>query len=511
VTVEIISTTAEYDITNRLNENTDLTLTQELERGAFERVVSDVNITMSNNNGLADTIFGGTVNPTTKWEVIVKDDNYNTLFRGHIETPIKFDKNKEWCSFTAFSRTRAMWDRFDETKISSPIPTSTNDVTATLAEFFNLQFLVIGLLRDIIQGIDLTEYATRSIRMWADEIAPTGNNGRWREVNPDMTWKEVIEEMLLYYNAEIYVDNETLEFKMIKRGSQINATAQDIDDKVHDDAAMDLRQWDKNPYDYLHSYADVIPAAPTYNDTISVPTAGLTQGTHNYIMTSIVDEFETFGSFEIGIRVFMNNPPYPFFDVVLNIPSSFEGTTSRKLYRQDPSLPSGTGYRLVVEISGNTAMTYNDHTSAALLLAHSQLGFIYRSASAWHKYNHSTGTWDAPILDVLGGRNKPVGTVLDVRPHIQFTEIGMPEELRPYNPYEVLDFFNRDMTTSQFRVNFRDLFLAKMGVTVTAKGDTYKIGDTITTTKVGTVNTFLVKRAALNLTKEKTELDLIEF
>lgn len=517
--VEIKVGSSTVDITGFLDNESDLLLSQELERDVFERTVDDVHLRASNLTGLFTNIFSPVL-ATTKVELRVVSDANRVLFIGFVKlTTVRFDVKGEWVGFDTFSLTRAMWDFMAGAEIGvlfpvpPPIPLSQEFISlyATLSYLFLRSNL---LSQGIIVGLDLGVYTNRSIRAYLDSTV-YGNEGRLRELNPEMTLKELHEAMAIYYNAEFFVDAATRTWKMVKRNSPLVAVATSIDYAIRDDEKIQVQWIDENKKDYIYTFSLVNRNPPELVRTLEVTTVDITRGQHYYIITDIVDDVEVVKSDPpLGVYVW-TTAENSFFRIEVSIPPSIDGTTRRCLYRFDVNNAYGLGYRRVQIIEGNAATTHVDRRSHTEFGSLIPIPVISNKHSAWIGYDEASSAWRAPILDIFGGTNRPVGEIFDVRPRMQFTTIGQPGELQPYNPAHVLKFFASDNTIENIHEQFLEMFLTKRKALVPVVGTDFKLGDVYTSQLISNTGglsnrtQYLVKKATNNLTKEESKLEMI--
>jgi len=531
------------DITEKLDADSDLILTQELERDAFERVVDDVRLKATNLDGFFGTLFLSTLG-TTRWIVTISEDA-RVLFKGEIDnTSIDFGLVQEWVEFDVFSFTKVFWDRAKTTKLLDPrggtfIELSTEYTTVEdvlRRELGRGTTLARGQVwEDLFTEFDVdSTYKDRRIRGWTNSRdTEVTNFGRYRELNPNTKVEELLQAMSIYYNAEFFIDPETEKFTMRKRGSVLNDLKTDVDDIVLDDAPISVRWLDDRKYDYIHLALRITQTENVEIDSISLfqPTTGTGTGLkkggdYSYRVTTIInnEELSAGEPVFIGLPLAATAPASFVWQVKLKIPVFAFEAASRRLYRTDSS--GEEPYYLLKEFKENETTEFTDQLGDAFLILLPVLGDVVLEAvvGVWLRYDESAGTWDSLIVEKEGVENTPVGEIFDVTPELRFME---PTEKfaalveRGFRLSDQFFFFgaensNDDNALQVYREQWIDVFRTKRKIVTSVKGLKFRIGDSMVS-KNGlfpndlTLNDkrMLIKRSSNNLTQERTTLELL--
>jgi hypothetical protein len=203
-------------------------------------------------------------------------------------------------------------------------------------------------------------------------------------------------------------------------------------------------------------------------------------------------------------------------DVTISIAGS-RGTV-RKIY--GPSVKDLPNVYLLAAIDGNLPVSYRDGTDhsprcdTSVMMPEAAPVAI----SAWIGYDETTEPhqWREPILDVEGGSNTPVGNIFDVVPKLNFVSPNLPNQVNDYNLYDVFSFFMKDNELGTVTSQWENLLTTIRGVSCKVKGINFRVGDEIAASSGLPFNEALdmrarliVKKAAIDLLKEETELELI--
>lgn len=525
--------TSPTDITELLNEEEEQVLDQQSERRAFQRVVDDVHFVVSNAGGEMAAIFSG-VNPTTQYRVEVYDEGRPKFF-GFVDNPsIEYGALNEWCEFDAFSLERRFWDKAGETKVHPhPRVQDLNITSATPTLILNREFELGGFFADgLFSSVNASEYNGRFIRGWNLAVIPQiGWLGMYRYLNRQMSLKELLEAYALYYNCEFYIDIESNTFVMRKREQPRSTTPIDIDNLIMDEEEPHVLPVDGTQVDYIYTHTDEAHVQPVFlGRTEIVPTPGVSTGmqagVHRYIMTSTIEGQELFASASLEVILPPTQIPGNVWYVQLRLPPSFPNTQARKLYRIDVDQGMNTYRQCMTPFTNNVSVDVQDSLSTFWLvqLGPEMPGGMTPGApvNAWARYDEEQAQWLPLLYDNQGGSNQPLGEIMDVRPRIQFHDVGgMTLPLRDWDPSEVHRHFMRDMTYAQIQAQYQDLFLTKTRILTLVRGTNLRLGDTIRTQRIPaavklgqglTLNSteFVVKRAASNLMKEHTSLEVTQ-
>jgi hypothetical protein len=625
-----------HDITPLLDENAKIILTQELERDAFERTVEDLSLRASNIDGLFSDIFrNGTA--STRFSVIVSEES-RTLFHGEVDNEsIRFDARELWVEMNVFSMNHRFWDRAKSTRVMLSFTTEEQaKLTVSVKELLTRELgpdrVETGnrplFYDDMFSSFSIAaEYENRQIRFYTDtDDSQIGNNGKYANLASSTTVYDLLTAMSVYYNAEFFINPETEALTMRRRLSA-NPVIYDINDRILDDAKIEVLFLDRNKYDYIYTMFAVTEAPVPVFDRFGSNTAGTEFLLHvnpsgkekifKYFLTCFINDVESAPSGPLMIAV----PPTKIWtddlgtahvqasDVVLTIPEGYPGTEKRFLYRTEAlpvgsssiqlegpeidvvsvavgnpalittsiphnlaaedtvkfsdtgSIPNLSGSYPVKEIKSNKTFTVEctvvsegkrgtvrkiygpavvDFPNVYLLaVIDGNSPVSYRdgtdhsprcntsvvmpkaapvAVSAWIGYDESVqpNRWKEPILDVESGDNTPVGNIFDVVPKLNFVSSNVPGLVNEYNLYDVFCFFTKDIDLSTLTSRWENLLKTIRGVSCRVKGINFRVGDEIVLSSglpfgdtLDLRPRMIVKKAAIDLVKEETDLELI--
>lgn len=516
------------DITKYSDSDSTIILTQELERQAFQRVVDDVTLRLSNLAGFFTTEFAA-ITPTTRYEVQIFDGG-RRLFLGEIDNEsINFEMNEEWVTFDAFSKNKIFWDRARATKVDTR--TSLHQLTITyktVMEMFTFQLIRTPFAEIFTEMSVDSLYANRNIRWHKTVSDPTiGNNGKFDDLEEETTVQSLLDAMGRYYNAEFFVNPDDGKFTMKRRADILSDTQTLLDNLLVEDG-IDLELVDRDKADFVHTFNAIpLPNPPVFQSTnhrtvhASVVDQAIFPGTHRLRMSVVINGSEVAISDELLVVSTRRPGVEPYFDigypiVTMPIVDTLSEVQTRRLYVS----PANDGNLFLwMEVSGNaSAVSTGDHTSGTSLLYADDVELrtkipvpvIPNAASVWIRYNEATQSWESPIIDV--GNNTPEGRIFDIRPELRFYAPGT-EILLDYSPFDIWNFFGREGDYSTLQTQYIDMFRNQKRFITSVKGLNYRVGDT--TRFINAPNSlisnsrFLVRKAANNLNEETTELEMV--
>lgn len=431
-----------YDITGRLDYETDIQLNQELERQAFQRTVEDVRLRCGNLNGFFTTLFDG-MSPTARWEVVIRDARI--LFRGEVDNEsITFDVGKEWVEFDVFSVTKVFWDAAKTIRITKAVSEFGVDVSlgTTIELFITVEQLIkreitLDKFGGIIAGYSISAlYAQRHIRFWAyTSDRAIGNNGRYRDLDPRTTIDELLKAMSIYYNAEFFIDPATQFLVMQKRGSVLNDVKTNLNDVIEDDEKIDIQLFDEQKIDYLGLSLKLgTPGQTQLRDggytVLAAGEKGLGAGRYMWLSTFfyrsgdlIVESPAGLQSSPLELKMGGSAAVPVTYQALLKMPLGPTNVTGRKLYR---TRNSGAGkFYHVLTIENNTDEIRTDTVPDTSL--GKPLSSLSLSGNTWIRYDEESGTWVEKIVEDPAGLNRPNGKVFEVTPKLRFVS-------KPYGP-----------------------------------------------------------------------------
>lgn len=536
------------DITHRLDETFDVILTQELERDAFERVVEDIRLRVSNIDGMLTMLLGKTI-AGTRWEICITEDDAFTgigrlLFRGEIDAgSMKFDLRGEWMECTVFSLNRLFWDRAKTTRINRQF--SDPEKSLVYAPLVFVLEREIGAGRrdsagmplftgDLFGAIEMSdELASRQIRFYADAAGDNivGNNGLYADLDFSTTVFDLLTAIGLYMNAECFVDCErdclviqkrcTVNNDRVNRGDPGAELSQRIVESGSDNSpALAWRPADDARYDYLYAAFEITRAPqPVYlGQVLSTATllGTLAGGRYlTYYLTNLIGGYESAPSMPLRVylqpNALLTGPgqnEMGSYHITLRIPAGTAATTGRRLYRTVAG--SEDIVRLLAEFSGNASTAFEDVVSEQRNIPLPQEGFS--STAAWFSFDEETGRWNAPVLDCPAGVNEPAGKIFRILPELNFRNHNVPSIILPYDLYDVYAFFGKDNSFERIVALFDNLLMTVRMVECRVTGVNYRVGDTVSLFQnliPGHSGVFVIKKASVNLTAEESTLELI--
>lgn len=497
--------TATYtDITNLLDMEADLEVTDEAEDDAGTRVVGDINLTLNDMEGAASALFEGMRAEDKFWVELVNDDG-RRKFKGRVyNSSIDRDLEEHKISLNAFSSDRVMWDIFKGMRpfFEPPINVFTGlpETELSLERLFAYQidpfydqFSILFSARDF--GV----FATRTIFSDPDGVAS------YFRLDPSTTFKDVILAILTQWNAEMWIDAETDTLMVRHRKEQLSDTAHDLDALLlRKESGMRLKYIDDEKYDYVFALARTTTAYPPELIGVSwtlytsgLNSLGLDPGHYTYVLTAIFNSVEYQQSDPLELTLTGPNDQSTRARVDLRIPPAIAGTTTRRLWRKSDADPV---FRLVNWWDHNNLHdTYDIRRTLGGQEVLATKSFY--AVGAWYGYSDTEG-WLQPIYDTEGGGNRPDGRVLDSVPDLSFVdETG---NSLPDDPLYLFYFFNQAITTEMVMEDWIDVMRTRRSFECTVNGTDYRFGDTFVTPQGIVPNDFtasdrlIVRRAVAN-------------
>ncbi len=484
------------DVTDRLLDphgtegitGTETELTQELERDSFERVVEDVELQLSNIDGVIGDLFLSKPNSTI-WECIVQGDEGRKLFRGRLEQPINFDVRSQIVTARILSINKAFWNMANLSYLLhrynpvTDIYTTVrwileNEVQASILVFMNV-------------GLEIhSSFENRPIRAWGDSTDPNiGNVGKYADLASDTTVKELLVAMATYYNAEFFIDPETNKFTMYPRGVILNDTNVNLDEIMLDDQ-VEFDSSDEKKFDYVHLQVGIPkPFAPTNLGPVAISSGGdtISQLLAEYHVTNVVDV----GGVEVESEPSdaSNNVQIMFFDPAqvyrygwsLFIPAGVDGTVARKLYRYVGK--RGTFFvariegndKSVVNGAGLAGTIYTDIVSigAIDLSSSNKMNYDKPSQDVYLGYDETNGKWTTVI-----GLNNPLTNgafIFEITPKLRFNDgVG---GIRQYAIYDAFHFFGNEGYFDGISAQWLGMLITRRRIKCAVTGTNYRFGD----------------------------------
>ena len=435
------------DITEYLDDEADIELSQELERRAFQRTVDDVTLKCSNlGEEFSEWLSPASATsrmPGNGSKIIIKDGD-RILFRGEIERPIHFDINSEWVTLDCFSMTKQLFDLAKSTRVSKSVPTGHEDDLFTTVQDLIQREVSMERFGHLINGYQISDdpingkFASRQIRFWGYTADPSiGNNGRYKDLDPTTTVDELLKAMTVYYNADIFIDPETELLVMQKRNGVLNDLNHQLDDQVEEDDEFGIQVYDEGQVDYLALAFDLAtPSAPVPTKT-QPPSAGrgLDMGRYKWVCTYVyrngIIDLESNLSAESD-QLAQNSGGK--LSVYVTVPLGPPDCTGRNIYR---TKNGGIGrFYLAGTIGNNSDTFFVDETPNADLQVPAR--DTNTSGMVWLRYDEEAGIWDDLIIGDALGLNVPIGDIFDLTPHLRFLAkpFGYGQEIAAIYSYD---------------------------------------------------------------------------
>jgi len=517
ITIETQAGGFPVDVTDRLISDSRVILTQEVERGEFERVVSDCQLELSDMDGWVANTFGNAKNTSRRYLRISSPTR--DIFYGVIKpTDVERSTMEERVRISAFSIDRAFWDAAKTNKIGplyGPNRDQYSGIEVTIQHLLERDLLRATWVtkEGLFSSVDTTVYAARMVRDYANE----GNNlGRWREMDPKMTWADFLAQIALYYNCEFYIDHARHAFIMARRNAT-PATYRDITALIVSDQEYRIQELSTDAYDALYAFGNQtgLEQSPIFLAYTASNVGQLLAIDTWWIMTCIL----IVGGIEVetmpGPVAGPFRAPWEYrSEITLRIPPvPYSATTRRRVYMRDDY--SGGQYYLKYTTEANDSVDILIRNDTRYISPQITPPSVPILLSSWHRYNEETGQWDTPILDI-DNPDPPSGRVKDVRPILQFTEIGNPANLLQPNTVSIFQFFRNDLTNDIVREQYIDLFLSRPLIELKVEDTDWMVGDGVSLANTpGIVDTGMgtfkarVKKATIDMLEETTVLEVV--
>jgi hypothetical protein len=512
------------DVTPEILSSGQVIITQELERGAFQRVVDDFHIEGSDLTSVFNTIFAG-IEPTDKIYLQVTHGGRG-LFYGQVNSPsVERDNQNSSMMFDCFSATRTFWDAVQQLKVRRTDTPSYPTGYVWLEGLFNRELLSRHQLKskNIIKEIDIREYTTRYIRDWILTGSAAVDAGMFRNIDPELTWADLLKAMAVYYNAEFWIDPDTNYLRMSPRNSILSATIRSLDGHVINPGFKTV-YLDSEQIDYLYTFTKTLGKPdPIFGLTHNEGGIGMWHSgescslKYTWVFEQDGVEIESTPSDPIGFAIedVQDDNDNWIWHGQINfwLPAAPTGVKRRKLYLSwqavHGEIPGSSGglYRLCeMYVDGNAqamGILYIESPPSG-----TPAPTTVPPVSAWQRFT-AAGGWDAPIPDYGNGVGAPGGKILDVRPQIKFTPLDDMTTVYAYNPVATFNFFNNDMTIDIMRTQYLDLFLPLMRAVFKVDLMDLRVGDGVSLMSIPGARrseNLLIKRAVVDAIAEETEL-----
>ena len=499
---------------SELSRDTEIQCSQELEREAFQRVIGDVKLNLSNANSLLTNMFS-LGNGQSRWRVIITS-NSTQVFKGEIDLEsVEFDAFNRWCSFDVYSEMKLFWDRTKKIYIDTEQSISPSSDYVSVYDIFANEFITRGLYTDIINSISISsDLINRQIRGWnVTSDASISNKGMFKNLSPETTHHDLFSAMCLYYNAEIYLLNGVLYFQ--KRNTTINSTPKSIV-PLQSGSVLNLVDGEKHNYIYSTLNKITMPTPLFAGLTTSTSlSSGVFSVSLDYKITSVINGFETSGSETLNVTQVTDLRTYVITSVSLLLkPLATSLTVSeRRVYRR------GTDgkFHKIATILNNDEVVYAD---TSFLVAGTIETFptlpdnsIYGGLWFWIKYDEASGSWQNPIFDVPNEDNRRLisGKVFEINVNLNFLENGSSNSSQLSG--EWFYFFGQELIGLTFFNQWLDIFLQKKKIKCSTVGTDFCYGDTINITSNASqlpLGNWFAKRVVNKLISDTTEFELLQ-
>ena len=282
------------NVTQYLFTDSVPTISSELERQAFQRVVEDVSLKFSNfDNYFTNLLSGATAQ--SRFVCRIKDVDTNTvIFLGEIDnTSITFDVTDESVSFDVFSLNNVFWKRAEDTRAFFGSAHDVTDesvgigLTPTLS--FVIQAAITQSFKDICDGVIDYRLATRYI-----------NNGGYnytygvlQMLDVKTTIKDLFTAFAYYYNCEFFINPSNEKLIIQKRQTVGTASGVDLTNLLIDGTTQ-IKFLDDSKYDYVKT---IISGYPLIQPAVLSTTSGsgfnysniFSDSSVKYYVTSLVN------------------------------------------------------------------------------------------------------------------------------------------------------------------------------------------------------------------------------
>ena len=524
----------------RLDNASDIVLSQDRERDEFKRTVEDVKLRVSDMNNELTALFRS-YPITSNWEVNIRDEN-RQLFRGRIQRPIRSDIQGDWLEIQAFSKNKDFWDKCKVTRITKYILNSSS--YDEFGEWKSPENIIRGncdkfIAEGLFAGYDIDPlYANRRIAFSRGRTSINNSFGWYGQLSPKMSLFDLLTELCKYYNAELFIDPETDNLTLLKRNAVQNDVEHDLDEIVLNDDRIDYDDSDGKKYDYLHTTISIEkPSAILKFDFSKAPISSNYEPTPvemycytNIYAGSIESEPSDLGGY--AYEYYPSESPQKW-KYAMVLPKPPADVTAQRIYVKANNkwlfikeLTIGTTYNeenilsTTVSQDGNNyegilfidrISTIEDRTPGAnsswLAGIPAELDVRKASGDIYWQFDESTGEWSTTAG--YEGEFEPQGKIFEIFPKLTFydREGNAVESLS-----DIFNFFGRETNLSNFAEQWQDLFVTIGKVFCSAKNLAYRIGDSFVTSKHPKIpaGKYVCKKARGHLMRERTELELIK-
>lgn len=546
-----IVTDSEHDVTRRLDEESSMTVTIERERGEFNRYHSDVRATLSDMNGSITEIFKDVRGSDNIGFIF--DGDTRRLFKGYVKmegenTGVVINTDKKKVTFTAIETFRGAWELMKkkpiDLQINQDLSIGANDIYTDVEHIIKKNFT--GAFNSNLYSQFFSDVEIRNgigagvIRYAGVSTDPNiGNEGRYSKLDPQTKVSDLIEAILLHHNAECFIDYTTNNFVIQRRLESNPDVMHDLDVISRDDVDAIVLPYGAKKWDYVHALTN-IEKPGGLSGVIALYPRGLNnsymmnQTDHaiyvDYYVTYVIDGIESVPSDIVRFKIepsvnrtlggLFGQPYYTYMRIIQNqnLP-----ITEYKVYRTDQEIRFGAPY-IAYRLRTFPATETGEDIFFSDLTAHpggEKLDTFGRPwiCAAWFGYDEPNMTYRQPVLDILGGKNRPSGTIFDSIAKLIFVDAA--GETQSYSPFDVFALFGKQTDTVNtiafIRERWKKLLLTEAIVKISAKGTDYNIGDEGTASRRplkffgNKIKKMVLKQAVINPFKKESELEFIGF
>ena len=533
------NTDPEIDLSARIDAESEVQDSQEIELDVMQRAVDDVQLSFSNLDGYFSTLFLSEP-PSTVFKMRIYDDTMQPqrlMFKGRMTTPKTFSVRDQKLNLRIFATEKLFWENAGLTRVLydyknyisqfmkpnvSPFDTVQNFLSEQLIGRTEFSGLISNLVVD-------PAFASRPVRIYVTySKINIITRGCFFSIDQTMTISELLAAFALYYNAEFWIDPETDSLMMTPRCAVLNDTQTDLDSILEDDEDISFDDCDDLKYDYLHAALSLPPpgdpawVTTVYNfisgfassfDGISNSASYLQNGIPK-VITSGYDEGPYAWGYTYSVSIdgvnYIESPMSSICkdtgpqlllrgvellrNAVLIIPTGPTATVFRTIYRYgfiSIRGEDGIGQWVSIKIGtiqDNTTTIFVDNQADSRDISQVYYSQQMASGDIYYSYDEVKGVWNAPVVNPTSSFPlvSPIGggiRIFDILPGIRFqflptnSNTGGSYATATATTGDVYDFFGSEPSSQTFVEHFIDLLRIKRRIKATIKGTAYRIGD----------------------------------
>ena len=538
-------TPVETDLTPYLADNESIVARFERERDRFEWTVDDVSFRLSAMSATVADLFDSIHTGKLDWRITISDAeivdrSLAVKWRGLVEADsVELSVDGKWIDFTAFSLNRWVWDRLSATqarlkKFVFGEPSSGFDTVwqvwwLSLSGWINKLMVQTGPLQQskwLIGGVSVSTEVDVKIKVYGsyDRL------GDLYDLDPAMTMADLLRQILLWANAEMFVSTEGV-ITVVPRREALTATSVNIDGLILESEDPVVQFFDGSATDNIRVWATSSIDAPqltsvegpVYFDSYSQLCA---QG---YLLGG--------GSYQYKVCYYgADQQPMAFSNTLwweptyygpgvgyrptLTIHGMSGGTDQsvprRQVWRYATNERPYTWWRLVKELPGNAEVAWTDNvdieSAKRISTQIPEIGFNAFAALI----NWAAGVgWSTPVPE---SQSSDSANVYEMRPQIQFTNPSNIEDVLPPSASHLFRFFMQAFGVSNvldvlgwYKQRYVNLFKNRRIVTLWVQGVDYAVGNLVHTEKdarFAKYGKMLIRAAEIDYMTNETKLTL---